>query len=85
MPRHCTVKKKVLFVRINSFIGSPLYNLYKLLSKFMQKTVVHPEYHIKDSFEFKNKISNTLIPNNFTIISLDSVSMYTNISWNLIG
>ena len=25
---------------------------------------------------------NTHIPNNFTIISLDAVSMYTNISWN---
>ena len=50
----------------------------------MQKSVGHTEYHIKNSFEFKNKISNTYIPNNFTIISLDAVSMYTNISWNLI-
>ena len=69
---------------ITSFIGSPLYNLSELLSKSMQKTVGHIEYHIKDSFEFKSKISNTYIPNNFTIISLDAVSMYTNISWNLI-
>ena len=43
----------------------------------MQKTVGHTEYHIKDSFEFKKKISNIHIPNNFTIISLDAVSMYT--------
>ena len=35
-------------------------------------------------FEFKKKISNISIPNNYTIISLDAVSMYTNISWNLI-
>ena len=69
---------------ITSFIGSPLYSLSKLLSKSMQKIVGHAEYHIKDSFKFKNKISNTYIPTNFTIISLDVVSMYTNISWNLI-
>ena len=50
----------------------------------MQKTVGYTEYHIKDSFELKKKNSNTFIPNNFTIISLDAVSMYTNISWNLI-
>ena len=53
---------------ITSFIGSPLYNLSKLLSRSMQKTVGHTEYHIKDSFEFKNKISNTHIPNTNTFL-----------------
>ena len=69
---------------ITSLIGSTLYSLSKLLSKSMQKPVRHTEYHIKDSLEFKNKISNTYISYNFTNISLDAVSMYTNISWNII-
>ena len=55
---------------ITSFIGSPLYNLSKLLSKSMQKTVGHTEYYIKDSFEFKKKISNIHIPNNFTTVNI---------------
>ena len=69
---------------ITSFINSPIYNLAKLLSKSFQKIVGHTECHIKDSFEFKKKISNIYIPNNFTLVSRDAVSMYTNISWNLI-
>ena len=40
--------------------------------------VGHTEY-FRDSFEFKKKISNIPIPNNYTIISLDTVS-YVNYS-----
>ena len=61
-----------------------MYNLSKLLSKSLQKTVGHTEYYIRDSFDLKKKISDIFIPNNYTIISLHAVSMYTNILWNLI-
>ena len=38
---------------ITPLIGFPIYNLSKLLSKSLQKSVGHTEDHIKDSFEFK--------------------------------
>ena len=66
---------------ITSFIGSPTYNLSKNISKSLQKTVGLNKYYIKDSGNFKHKINNLNIPKNFTIISLDIVSMYTNITW----
>ena len=69
---------------ITSFIGSPTYNLSKCISKSLQKTVGLNEFYIKDSWSFKNKVSNLTIPKNFTIISLDIVSMYTSITWDLI-
>ena len=38
---------------------------------------------LKIVFNFGKNFSNTFIPNNITIISLNTVSMYTKISWNL--
>ena len=69
---------------ITSFIGSHTYNLSKCISKSLQKTVGLNEFYIKDSWSFKNKVNNLTIPKNFTIISLDIVSMYTSITWDLI-
>ena len=73
------LKEKILLMKnfTNFSIVAPI-----LHPNFM--VYQNTEYHIKDSFEFKKKISIIHIPNNFTIISLDAVSMYTNISWNLI-
>ena len=62
---------------ITSFIGSPTYNWSKNILRSLQKTVGPNEFYIKDSWNFKHKINNLNIPNNFTIISLDIVSMYT--------
>ena len=42
------------------------------------------KFYIKDSWNFKNKVNNLTIPKNFTIISLDIVSMYTSSTWDLI-
>ena len=69
---------------ITSYIGSPTYNLSKCISKSLQKTVGLNEFYIKDSWNLKHEISNLNIPKNFTIISLDIVSMYTNITWDLV-
>ena len=69
---------------ITSFIGSPTYNLSKSISKSLQKTIEQNEFYIKDSWSFKRKINNLNITKKFNIISLDIVSMYTNITWDLI-
>ncbi|XP_043483513.1 uncharacterized protein LOC122511979 isoform X1 [Leptopilina heterotoma] len=71
---------------ITSFIGNPIYNLSKLIANILKKSLnTENNHYIKDSWDFKNKLNNIFIPPNFTIFSLDVVSMYTNISWTLIN
>ena len=65
---------------ITSFISFSTYNLSNNISKALQKTVCQNEFYIKDSWSFKHKINNVTIIKNFTIISLDIVAMYTNIT-----
>ena len=64
------------------FVG--LRNLLKNISRTLQKSVGLTEFYIKDSWNFEHKINNLNIPKNFTIISLDIISMYTNITQGLI-
>ena len=40
--------------------------------------------YIKNSFELKDKIKNIIVPAGYTIISLDVVSLYTNIDNKLV-
>lgn len=41
-------------------------------------------YSIADSFEFSKKINNLILPQGYKLISLDAVSLFTNISLDLI-
>ena len=50
----------------------------------MQKTIGLNEFYFEDSWNFIHKINNLNISKNFMIISLDIVSMYTNMTWDLI-
>lgn len=69
---------------IVSCIQSPLYNLSKYLSNCLSNVTGKNEYFIKDSFSFKTFIDNIKIPNNYKLISLDVVSLYTNIPNDII-
>ena len=48
------------------------------------KSVPKPFLNIKNSFEFIHKIKNLKIPNNYTMISLDVISLSTNIPLDLV-
>ena len=69
--------------KTHHFIGSPTSKLSINISISVQKTVRQNEFYIVDSWSFKHKINNISIPKNSTIISLDIVSMFTNITWDL--
>lgn len=42
-------------------------------------------YYIKDSFEFSTFINNFQLPENYVLLSLDAVSLFTNIHLNLVN
>lgn len=69
---------------IVSSIQSPFYNLSKYLSACISNIVGNNDYYIKDSFTFKEFIDKIKIPPTYRLISLDVVSLYTNIPTELI-
>ena len=64
---------------IVSFCGSPTYNLASFYSKILTNDINPPISRIKNSFEFIQKIKNITIPPGHKIISLDAVSLFTNV------
>jgi len=68
---------------IVSSIDSPLHSLSNFLHKILINAVEVPSSHIKNSFELVNKLSNTTLKPNYTVISLDVVSLFTNIPMQL--
>lgn len=70
---------------IVSSINSVTYNLSKFLSKILQTAFQDStNYNIKDTFTFVNTINGFHLPDNHILISLDVVSLFTNIPLNLI-
>lgn len=70
---------------IVSCIQSPFYKLSKFLSNSLSKITCNNNFYIKDSFDFKQFIDTIKIPINHKLISLDVVSLYTNIPITLIS
>lgn len=68
---------------IISCIQSPSKNLSDYLKSIINNIVNKNKHYIKDSWDFKNKIKNIKIPPNYKLISLDVVSLYTNIPTDL--
>ncbi|XP_050315966.1 uncharacterized protein LOC126750390 [Anthonomus grandis grandis] len=69
---------------IVSFIGSPLYNLTKLLSNILQHFFIKDERYVKNSFDFANYIKEQTVPEGYILVSLDVVSLFTNIPVDLV-
>lgn len=68
---------------IVSCIQSPFYKLSKFLANIISNITSQNNYYIKNSFQFKDFIDTIELNNNEQIISLDVVSMYTNIPIDL--
>ena len=68
---------------IISAINSPTYNLSKILSKFLYEHLKKQFSQINNSLELKEKLED-MIPDGFEIISLDVVSLFTNVPEYLI-
>lgn len=64
---------------IVSYIGSPLYNLSKFYCGVLKKVVRKSENTVVNAFQFKEKIKNIIVPSDYVLVSLDIVSLFTNI------
>jgi len=67
---------------IVSLIDSPLYSLANFLHKILINTIEVPFSHIKNSFKLVKKLSNVEL-NEYYTISLDVISLFTNIPLEL--
>ncbi|XP_058819272.1 uncharacterized protein LOC131682082 [Topomyia yanbarensis] len=62
-----------------STIGSATYNVAQFLSGIIGNIVGKTDYHVKNSFEFAEQITETQIAEDEMLFSLDVTSLYTNI------
>ncbi|XP_044751208.1 uncharacterized protein LOC123311365 [Coccinella septempunctata] len=70
---------------IVSTIKSPTSELSKFVADIL-KSAFKDDFHtwaVKDSFDFAEKVNNLQIPPDHEILSLDVISLFTNISWEL--
>ena len=64
---------------IVSSINSPLYKLASYLHKIMYNYFPKPNSHIKNSFKLVKNLAGLQIEDEFMLVSLDAVSLFTNI------
>lgn len=76
-------KEEIPLRPIVNCIQSPYYNLSKHLVSILKNVVGKNNYHIKNTWDFKNFIYDLPISEDFTMLSLDVQSMYTNIPVDL--
>ncbi|KMQ83928.1 reverse transcriptase [Lasius niger] len=64
---------------IVSSLNSPLYQLASFLHRTMLKSFPKANSYISNSFDLMNRISNLCIDDDYDLISLDVISVFTNI------
>ena len=68
---------------IASFISSPTYALSKFLSKVLSPLMGKTESHVSSSTEFVTFCKTITIPQGYTLLSFDVVSLFTNVPTDL--
>ncbi|XP_046608717.1 uncharacterized protein LOC124299507 [Neodiprion virginianus] len=68
---------------IVSFTDSPTINLARFLSKCIGNNIIPPLSRIKDSFAVVNAIRDLRLPADHILVSLDVVSLFTNVPQDL--
>ncbi|XP_020299356.1 uncharacterized protein LOC109863510, partial [Pseudomyrmex gracilis] len=64
---------------IVSSVGTPLHRLASFLHKIIYKSLPFARSHVLNSFSLVKKISNIYIDDHFELISLDAISLFTNV------
>ncbi|XP_067630033.1 uncharacterized protein [Eurosta solidaginis] len=64
---------------ICSSIGSPSYNLCKYVVRILKNITKSSKYNVKDSTEFKEKVKDTYIYDDESLVSFDVVSLFPSI------
>jgi len=57
--------------------------LHKIRNNSIHENITEACSYIKDSFELMEKLSDVRIENNYTLISLDVISLFINVPFNL--
>lgn len=65
-------------------INSPTYNLSKMYADILKNVTGNTRKSVRNSFEFKEKINDTVLPEGYVLVSLDVVSLFTNIPNDLV-
>lgn len=69
---------------IISSINSPLYSLAAFLHDILFKNLPNPNSHIENSFALTKKLNNMFLDDHYELISLDVVSLFTNVPLELV-
>ena len=62
-----------------SLINTPTYNMSKTFANIFKESLLSPKSQVKYSFIFKEVISKIKIPSDHIMISLDVMSLFTNV------
>jgi len=76
-------KPGLTFRIIISSIDSPTYSLASYIHRIISKNIIKPQSHIENSYQLIKKLKGLSIEENYDLISLDVVSLFTNIPVNL--
>jgi len=68
---------------IISSVDSPTYSIANFIHRIISKNIVKPHSHMENSYQLVHKLNGLSIEKNYELISLDVVSLFTNISSNL--
>lgn len=77
-------KPGLKFRPIVSSINGPLHKLGREIHNIITFANINNTSHINNSFEFKEKVKNIFIPDNYVLVSLDVTSLFTNIPIELV-
>ena len=77
-------KKDVPLRPIISTINSPTHFLSKIIDNTLRYCFKNPASHIDNSFILKEKLADKFIPHDYILISLDVISLFTNIPLELV-
>ena len=67
---------------IISFIDSPTYKLAKFLSRIFLPITSKSDIKLKNTTDIKNILENTIIPDNYSLVSFDVKKLFTSIPQN---
>jgi len=76
-------KPGFVFRVIISSIDNPTYKLAKFLHKIISKNISKPRSHIENSFQLTKELNRVTIDSDYDLISLDVISLFTNIPISL--
>ncbi|XP_044745148.1 uncharacterized protein LOC123307011 [Coccinella septempunctata] len=79
-----THKENFALRPIVSCVNAPCYNLATFLHQILLPVTTTFNYKVKSSFEFVKNLNNVQLPDHYKLISLDVISLFTNIPKGLV-